>query len=149
MLTYSLRLGSSIISFSFLIATSPVHGAPPEDCQYYANNAIDQYHRAKALGIPNLSHPVWSYNYSHHYDWCIKTTDAVVNNGRHHRENVIKDFCIKTHGHYGPPLGPRGTQMENVPSQCLPAQRTGTPSFQMKAPSPPTSGPTQHQIRPR
>ena len=151
MAIHPLRLSITITIFSAVIAALPVYGAPPEHCQFYANNAINQYHRAKALGIPNLSHPVWSYSYGHHNEWCLKNTDDVVNNGRNFRETIIEDFCKKTYGYYGKPMGTyKGASMANVPSQCLLLEaRTGTPTFQMKAPEPPTSGPTPHPIRPR
>jgi len=151
MAIHPLRPSISITIFSAVIAALPVYGATPEHCQFYANYAISQYHRAKGLEIPNLSHPVWSYSYGHHYEWCLKNTDGVVNNGSNIRETVIKDFCKKTHGYYGKPIGAyKGDPMSHVPSQCLLTdKRTGTPAFQMKAPPPPTSGPTQHQIRPR
>ena len=153
MFTHSLprRIGSSIVFFSFLIAAIPVYGVSPENCRFFANGAIDQYHRARHLGIPNLSHDVWSPSYSRHYNWCTKSAKALVHSGDQQRENVIQDFCIKNHGFYG--LNNRldkGDEDNKVPSQCI---LTGWPSqpplFQMQAPPPHTTGSAQHHINPR
>lgn len=100
MFAHSLRLGSLIIFFILLTPAIPVRGESEEHCKSYACSAIDQYNRARYLGIPNLPHDVWIPNYSHHYNWCIKATEALVNNGRKQRENVIKNFCMKNHGDY-------------------------------------------------
>ena len=117
-----------IVVLANLTASSLAFGATQEDCDWYAQDAIIQYKQAQSLKIPNVSYPVWSTNYEHHFNWCIKTPLSEVSKGRKLRANVIKNHCLKHYGAYGVSTRYKGGG-SSLPAACTTGVRTGYPAF--------------------
>ena len=50
-------------------------------CVLYAQTAISQYTQAQTAGCPNLGYPVWSNDFNHHYQWCLRVSATEADSG--------------------------------------------------------------------
>ena len=155
MTTHIARSGVATFAVIMISVALPAYGMSPEWwCTHHAYYDIDQYQRAKALGIPGLSPPVWSYDFAYHYQLCLKNNDdGSYNANELLREDVIKKFCIANYGYYGiPPDLTRWDQAaKDAPFQCVLGiyPLIGARPFRIQLPPPPSAAPTQPQAHPR
>ncbi len=62
-------------------------------CNGYANEARAQYEFAIKNNLPGIVPPVWSSDYSSHYDWCMKVPDDQAIQGSTLRKNHLKKYA--------------------------------------------------------
>ncbi|MFH2092968.1 MAG: hypothetical protein ABIJ31_11450 [Pseudomonadota bacterium] len=62
-------------------------------CDAYANQAIDQYDFAVKHKLSNIVPPVWSNEYTGHYNWCMKVPNETAIQGNELRNTHLKKYA--------------------------------------------------------
>lgn len=62
-------------------------------CDGYAREALAQYEFAMKNKLPGIVSPVWSNDYSSHYNWCMKVPDDQAVQGSTLRKNHLKKYA--------------------------------------------------------
>jgi len=78
--------------FSIFILPKLSTAASQGFCNNYAQQSIQQFNTAQNLGIPNLAWPIWSNDYNHHFQWCLKQSEQIVNSGISNRSLIISNW---------------------------------------------------------
>lgn len=73
-----------------ILLSSPSAAADERFCADYANGALELYRAAREVGCPDLSYPLWSMDYDHHYGWCLRTSEDEVRRGGQRREEALQ-----------------------------------------------------------
>lgn len=82
---------SSLIGLvAAILLSSPTAAADERFCADYANGALELYRAAREVGCPDLSYPLWSMDYDHHYSWCLRTSEDEVRRGGQRREEALQ-----------------------------------------------------------
>lgn len=78
--------------FLFLcFCSTQLFAASQEYCERYARHALEQFEVAKGERCENLNFPVWSMDFSHHYDWCLGVPEAEAERGNELRVSVLRE----------------------------------------------------------
>ena len=66
-------------------------------CSQYAQTAIAQYTQAQAADCPNVGYPVWSNDFNHHYQWCLRVSDPDANAETSKRQQILTKcpVCVR------------------------------------------------------
>jgi len=60
-----------------------------EQCRQYADSAIAQVQEAKMRNLSGIAPPVWSDNYSEHYNWCLAVPKIERLKGQELRQSIL------------------------------------------------------------
>ncbi len=61
-------------------------------CKEYARTALAQYHFAKAHNLPGIVPPVWSGDYTSHYNWCLGASKENARQGTALRQGHLDRY---------------------------------------------------------
>jgi len=82
-----------------LLTTGPAPGSMgstspsrPDLCSAYANRAVEMHTLAIQRKLPGILLPVWSSDYSQHYEWCLKADEKEIYSGHQLRVGYLEQM---------------------------------------------------------
>jgi hypothetical protein len=99
-------LFKSLIALSAAVAVLasnvvPSYAASPGYCQYFAKEAVRQFHRYHS--IPDCFHGEdwrWNASWSRHYNWCLGAPINTARAQESRRATLLRQCSFLAYGHY-------------------------------------------------